>query len=71
VKLQGTLVTEVYRMGKSRNLKLSENVEFLNIYKNYMDAYSRQPGGKNLLGISVPSVEGVTEVELKICCQLG
>jgi hypothetical protein len=30
-----------------------------------MHAYSRQPGGKNLLGISMPSVEGVTKVELK------
>jgi hypothetical protein len=52
-------------MGKSRNLKLSENVEFLNINKKYIHAYSRQPGGKNLLGISMPSVEGVTKMELK------
>jgi len=52
-------------MGKSRNLKLSENVEFLNIYTKYMHAYFRQPGGKNLLGICMPSVEGFTKVELK------
>ena len=52
-------------MVKSRNLKLSEKVEFLNINKKYMHAYSRQPGGKNLLGISMPTVEGVTKMELK------
>lgn len=52
-------------MGKSRNLKLSENVEFLYTNKKYMRAYSRQPGGKNLLGISMPTEEGVTKMEIK------
>jgi len=52
-------------MGKSRKLKLSENVEFLNTSKKYAHACSRQPGGKNLLGISMPAEEGVTRGSLK------
>jgi hypothetical protein len=52
-------------MGKSRNMKLSENVESLYINKKYTHAYSRQPAGKNLLGIGMPTEEGVTKMELK------
>lgn len=51
-------------MGKSRKLKLNENVEFLNINMKYLHVYSRQPGGKNRLGISMPAEDDFTRMEL-------
>jgi hypothetical protein len=51
-------------MGKSRKLKPSENVEFLNINMKYLHVYSRQPGGKNRLGIRMPTEDVATKMEL-------
>ena len=57
-------MTKVYKMGISRKLKPSDNVEFLNINMKYLYVYSRHPGGKNRLGISKPTEDGAIKMEL-------
>jgi len=36
----------------------------LNLKMKHLHVYSRQPGGKNRLGISMPTEDGATKMEL-------
>jgi hypothetical protein len=52
-------------------MRLIEHVESMIINKKFIVAYSRQPEGKNLLRISMPTEVGVTKMELKNKLSIG
>ena len=58
-------------MRKSRKVGLVENAECMNIKPICIHANNRQMEGKNLLGISMITEEGVTKMELKNTLLIG